>query len=40
MVSFKVGVHIRPQHTSVEAMRAAWQAADALGVDSITMLFA
>jgi probable F420-dependent oxidoreductase len=37
MAGFKVGVHIRPQHTSVQAMRAAWQAADALGVDSITV---
>jgi probable F420-dependent oxidoreductase len=37
MAGFKVGVHIRPQHTSVEAMRAAWKGADALGVDSITV---
>ena len=37
--AFKIGVHIRPQHTTVEAMRAAWRGADALGVDSITMLF-
>jgi probable F420-dependent oxidoreductase len=34
--SVKIGVHIRPQHTSVEAMRSAWKAADALGVDWIT----
>src|SRR5437879_2917608 len=33
----KVGVHIRPQHTSIQALRAAWRAADALGVDSITV---
>jgi probable F420-dependent oxidoreductase len=32
----KIGVHIRPQHTSVAAMRSAWKAADALGVDWIT----
>ena len=37
MAAFKVGVHIRPQHTSVEAMRTAWKAADDLGVDSITV---
>jgi alkanesulfonate monooxygenase SsuD/methylene tetrahydromethanopterin reductase-like flavin-dependent oxidoreductase (luciferase family) len=35
MAGFKVGVHIRPQHTSIEALREAWKAADALGVDSI-----
>ena len=39
MAAFKLGVHIRPQHTTVEAMRAAWIAADDLGVDSITILF-
>jgi probable F420-dependent oxidoreductase len=37
MAAFKVGVHIRPQHTTVEALRRAWQGADALGVDSITI---
>jgi probable F420-dependent oxidoreductase len=37
MPSFKIGVHIRPQHTSVTALRAAWKSADALGVDSITI---
>ena len=37
MSGLKIGVHIRPQHTSVEAMRAAWRSADALGVDSITV---
>src|ERR1700716_1499676 len=36
MAAFKLGVHIRPQHTSVRALREAWKAADALGVDSIT----
>ena len=37
MAGYKVGVHIRPQHTSVQAMRDAWRAADAMGVDSITL---
>src|SRR5947209_7915986 len=37
MAAFKVGVHIRPQHTTIEAMRTAWKGADALGVDSITV---
>src|SRR5262252_1762005 len=37
MSAFKIGVHIRPQHTTVEALRAAWKGADALGVDSITV---
>jgi probable F420-dependent oxidoreductase len=37
MTAFKIGVHIRPQHTTIEAMRAAWKGADALGVDSITV---
>jgi probable F420-dependent oxidoreductase len=37
MAAYKVGVHIRPQHTTVAAMRAAWTGADALGVDSITV---
>ncbi|MDE3078012.1 MAG: LLM class F420-dependent oxidoreductase [Chloroflexota bacterium] len=36
MARFNVGVHIRPQHTTVEAMRAGWKAADELGVDLIT----
>jgi probable F420-dependent oxidoreductase len=36
MADFKIGVHIRPQHTTIEAMRRAWREADALGVDSIT----
>ncbi len=34
--AFKIGVHIRPQHTTIEAMRTAWRSADALGVDFIT----
>jgi len=37
MAAFRVGVHLRPQHTSVDAMRAAWREADAMGVDSITI---
>src|SRR5690348_7331713 len=37
MAAFKVGVHIRPQHTTIEALRTAWKGADALGVDSITV---
>ena len=35
MARFKVGVQLHPQHTTVDALRAAWKAADALGVDSI-----
>ena len=35
--AYKLGVHIRPQHTTVAAMRQAWRAADALGVDSISI---
>jgi probable F420-dependent oxidoreductase len=35
MGRFKVGVQFHPQATSVEDLRAAWQAADAMGVDSI-----
>jgi probable F420-dependent oxidoreductase len=31
----KVGVSLIPEHTSVRALRAAWRAADDLGVDSI-----
>jgi len=31
----KIGVQIHPQATNVALMRAAWRAADALGVDSI-----
>src|SRR5260370_654653 len=37
MAAFKIGIHIRPQHTTIEAMRTAWKAADAMGVDSITV---
>jgi probable F420-dependent oxidoreductase len=35
MARFKVGVQIRPQHTEMARLREAWQAADALGVDTI-----
>jgi probable F420-dependent oxidoreductase len=35
MARFKVGVQLHPQATSVDEIRAAWQAADALEVDSI-----
>ena len=35
MARFDVGVQLHPQATTVEAMRAAWKAADALTVDSI-----
>ena len=37
MAAYKIGVHIRPQHTTTDAMRAAWKGADALGVDSMTV---
>jgi probable F420-dependent oxidoreductase len=35
MARFRVGVQLHPQDTTVEEIRAAWKAADALGVDSI-----
>ncbi len=35
MARFRVGVQLHPQATTVDEMRAAWKAADALGVDSI-----
>jgi len=31
----KVGVSLLPEHTTVAALRVAWRAADALGVDSL-----
>jgi probable F420-dependent oxidoreductase len=34
-MSFRIGVQLHPQATSVEAMRATWREADDLGVDSI-----
>ncbi len=35
MTTTKVGVQLHPQATSVSALREAWKAADAMGVDSI-----
>ncbi len=35
MARFKVGVQLWPQHASMAALREAWQAIDALGVDSL-----
>jgi len=35
MAKFKVGVQLHPQATTVDDLRAAWKAADALEVDSI-----
>jgi probable F420-dependent oxidoreductase len=35
MPSLKIGVQLHQQHTSVDALRRAWRAADDLGVDSI-----
>ena len=35
MARFDVGVQLHPQATTVQAMRDAWKAADAMGVDSI-----
>jgi probable F420-dependent oxidoreductase len=35
MARFRVGVQLHPQATTVDEMRAAWKAADALGADSI-----
>ena len=35
MARFQVGVQLWPQHTTIGALREAWQAADELGVDSI-----
>jgi probable F420-dependent oxidoreductase len=35
MARFRVGVQLHPQNTTVDALRAAWREADALGVDSI-----
>jgi probable F420-dependent oxidoreductase len=31
----KVGVQLEPQHCTIDQLRSAWRAADALGVDSI-----
>jgi probable F420-dependent oxidoreductase len=35
MTAFRVGVQLRPQHCTIEDLRAGWRAADELGVDSI-----
>lgn len=35
MARFKVGVQLHPQDGTVDELRAAWRAADAMGVDSI-----
>jgi probable F420-dependent oxidoreductase len=35
MARFKVGVQLHPQQATVDELRAAWRAADGLGVDSI-----
>ena len=35
MARFRVGVQLHPQHCTVDELREAWIAADALGVDSI-----
>jgi probable F420-dependent oxidoreductase len=35
MTRFRVGVQLHPQGGTVDELRAAWRAADALGVDSI-----
>jgi probable F420-dependent oxidoreductase len=35
MARFKVGVQLHPQATGLGELRAAWEAADALGVDSL-----
>ncbi|MFM8943856.1 MAG: LLM class F420-dependent oxidoreductase [Actinomycetota bacterium] len=32
---FEVGVQVQPQATTMDGMRAAWRAADAMGVDTI-----
>jgi probable F420-dependent oxidoreductase len=35
MARFRVGVQLHPQATTIDELRAAWRAADELGVDSI-----
>jgi probable F420-dependent oxidoreductase len=35
MAGFKVGVQIQPQHCTIDELRAAWRAADGMGVDSM-----
>jgi probable F420-dependent oxidoreductase len=35
MTRFRVGVQLRPQHCTIEDLRAGWRQADELGLDSI-----
>jgi probable F420-dependent oxidoreductase len=35
MTGFRVGVQLRPQHCTIEDLRAGWRHADELGLDSI-----
>jgi probable F420-dependent oxidoreductase len=35
MTAFRVGVQLRPQHCTIEDLRAGWRTADELGLDSI-----
>jgi alkanesulfonate monooxygenase SsuD/methylene tetrahydromethanopterin reductase-like flavin-dependent oxidoreductase (luciferase family) len=35
VATFKVGAQFHPQQTTIEELRAAWRAADELGVDSV-----
>jgi probable F420-dependent oxidoreductase len=35
MTGFRVGVQLRPQHCTIEELRAGWRQADELGLDSI-----
>jgi probable F420-dependent oxidoreductase len=35
VASFRVGVQLQPQHTTVDALRRTWHAADEAGVDSL-----
>jgi probable F420-dependent oxidoreductase len=35
MARFRVGVQLHPQATTIDELRGAWRAADALGVDSV-----
>lgn len=35
MARFKVGVQLAPQHCTIDELRAAWQEAERMGVDSI-----
>jgi len=35
MTGFRVGVQLRPQHCTIEDLRAGWRQADELGLDSV-----